>query len=371
LPRPHPVVAALKQAPERLGVSKGCVARALRIFHALACEAERRGYTVEGVPDKGSAIRVVVRGHGYKLTILEGKSRVPHVPSSQELAGAARYSWTRIPDYDYVLSGKLELRLPPYYLDGRRHRWSDGKRWRLEDKLAQVLAETKERAELDEQRRLEAERRAEERRRAHQEALERALERLIQANRARTLAGQVEAWRLAGEVRTFCAAVRAQLPRTSGDQDAEDVGVWLAWAEGYADQIDPVLNPTGPPADPEPTPEALRPFLDGLEPLLGRSTMEVVVMTQRDPHQVAQPMAERRTRQRRARCLHSLGEGKSPSCWRVRWPSSTRVAACWHIRVVTSGLAWPSRLAMAPTGTCWARSQMAWAWRRSPMRTPP
>lgn len=46
------------------------------------------------------------------------------------------------------------------------------------------------------------------------------------------------------------------------------MGVWLAWAEGYADQIDPVLNPTGPPADPEPTPEALRPFLDGWSPYL-------------------------------------------------------------------------------------------------------
>lgn len=36
-------------------------------------------------------------------------------------------------------------------------------------------------------------------------------------------------------------------------------------AEGYADQIDPVLNLTGPPSDPEPTPEALRPFLTSAE----------------------------------------------------------------------------------------------------------
>jgi hypothetical protein len=138
----------------------------------LACEAERRGYAVEAASGQGSMMRVVVGGHGYELTVVEGKTRVPHVPSKEELADAARYSWTRIPDHDYIPSGELELRLPPYYWDGRRHRWSDRKRWRLEDKLAHVLAEIEERAELDEQRRLAEERRAQERRRAHEQALE-------------------------------------------------------------------------------------------------------------------------------------------------------------------------------------------------------
>jgi hypothetical protein len=45
LTRPHRVVAALQQAPQRLRVTKGCVGRALRILQALAEEAERRGYT--------------------------------------------------------------------------------------------------------------------------------------------------------------------------------------------------------------------------------------------------------------------------------------------------------------------------------------
>jgi len=64
-------------------------------------------------------MRVVVGGHGYELMVVEGKTRVPHVPSKEELADAARYSWTRIPDHDYIPSGELELRLPPVLLLGR------------------------------------------------------------------------------------------------------------------------------------------------------------------------------------------------------------------------------------------------------------
>lgn len=131
-----------------------------------------------------------------------------------------------------------------------------------------MLAEIEERAELDEQRRLEEERRAQERRRAHEQALERARERLVQAHRAKALAAQIEAWRLAGEIRAFCAVVRERLPVVPREMDAEDVGAWLAWAETYADQIDPSFHPSGMPADPEPTPEALRPFLDGWSPYL-------------------------------------------------------------------------------------------------------
>jgi hypothetical protein len=60
--------------------------------------AIRRGYTVEPARDKRAAMRLVVGGHGYELTIVEPNIRVAHVPSKQELADAARWSWrTRRP----------------------------------------------------------------------------------------------------------------------------------------------------------------------------------------------------------------------------------------------------------------------------------
>src|SRR6266540_4768387 len=195
--------------------------------------------------------------------------------------------------------------LEDYQLTRRDHQWQrtlreieeHARRWRLEDKLAHVLAEIEERAELDEQRRLAEERRAQERRRAHEQALERARERLVQAHRARALAAQIEAWRLAGEIRAFCAVVRERLPVVSGEMNAENVGAWLGWAE---------------PARTRSIPSFISPECHRIQSLLrrhcGRSwtagtliwTIEPmdVVVTWRDRHRAAQPMAERQSRQR-------------------------------------------------------------------------
>jgi hypothetical protein len=266
LTRPHRVVAALQQAPQGLRVTKGCIGRALRILQALAQEAERRGYTVSPARDKGSAMRLVVHGYGYELTIVEPNLRVPHVPSKQELVDAACWSWRTPPPYDHVPSGELELRLAASY---RLRSWRDRKRQRLEDKLPQILAAIEARAELDEQRQLEQERQAQERRRAHREALERARKRLVQAHRAKALAEQIQAWRLAQDIRAFCAATRARLSSAPGDIDREAVGAWLEWADLHADALDPVLHPTGTPTPPRSTPEALYPFMEpGWSPYL-------------------------------------------------------------------------------------------------------
>jgi hypothetical protein len=259
LARPHRVVAALQQAPQGMRATKGCVGRSLRILQALAEEAERRGYTVEPADDKRAAMRIVVDGHGYVLTIVEPNIRVPHPPSKQELADAARWSWRTPPAYDYVPSGELELRLADSY---PQRSWRDGKRQRLEDKLPAILVAIQERAELDEQRRLEQERRAQERRRDHRAALERACQRMVQAHRAKALAEQIQEWRLAQDIRAFCAVTRARLSSAPGEVDGQAVGAWLEWAELHADEIDPVLHPTGMPAPPRSTPEALRPFME-------------------------------------------------------------------------------------------------------------
>jgi hypothetical protein len=34
----------------------------------------------------------------------------------------------------------------------------------------------------------------------------------------------------------------------------------------------------------------------------------------------------------------------------VSWSSAIRVAACWYMRMLITGVAWPRRLAMAPMG---------------------
>ncbi len=52
----------------------------------------------------------------------------------------------------------LSLADDSYLHQGRRRRWADRQRWRLDDKLAEILAEVMARAEIDERRQLDRER---------------------------------------------------------------------------------------------------------------------------------------------------------------------------------------------------------------------
>ncbi|MEN6463356.1 MAG: hypothetical protein ABFC94_18555 [Syntrophomonas sp.] len=47
--------------------------------------------------------------------IKEYQQRVAHVPTEKELAEKKRYSYTSIPDYDYVYNGKLSFTIDEYH----------------------------------------------------------------------------------------------------------------------------------------------------------------------------------------------------------------------------------------------------------------
>jgi hypothetical protein len=264
LVRPHSIVAQLRAEPKRMRLSASVTPRALRILQALFTAAEERGYRVEPARERDDAVaRIVVGVHSYPLTVTEGQARTPHVPTKAELAEAAKYSWVKPPEYDYQPSGELTISLPEYWRsghEGRRRTWSDRTRWRLEDKLAHMLVEIAERVELDEQRRLEREAEERERRAAEIRALDHAWERLVADHRALHLRRQMDALRLADEIRSFCATMQSSLAShdTTG---IEDVERWLVWAEEHADRIDPRLHPPTMPADPVADAKALEPYL--------------------------------------------------------------------------------------------------------------
>jgi hypothetical protein len=89
--------------------------------------------------------------------------------------------------------------------------------------------------------------------------LDRAWERLVTERRAACLREQVEALRFADGIRTFCAELRSA-PTVAG---GEGVRLWLTWAEGYADEIDPRLHPPAVPDDPSPDYDSMAPHIDG------------------------------------------------------------------------------------------------------------
>jgi hypothetical protein len=73
-------------------------------------------------------------------------------------------------------------------------------------------------------------------------------------------------WKLAADIRAFCAAARGRCWQQTGASDAQQVEAWLTWATDYADAIDPLVGALRMPESPEPSPDELRPYLRGWNP---------------------------------------------------------------------------------------------------------
>jgi len=88
--------------------------------------------------------------------------------------------------------------------------------------------------------------------------MDRAKIRLTEAHRANVFTEQAVTWKRSKMFRNYLAELRAVA--AAGDEDANR---WIEWCAKYVENNDPLNNPVGMPEDPDPTPEALQPFLDG------------------------------------------------------------------------------------------------------------
>lgn len=139
-----------------------------------------------------------------------------------------------------VCTKRLSLSIVDSDARSVRKAWSDGKKQRLENCLnsfvvglvlaaqvkVKVIAERKEwwrQLEGENQRRLEEQRRQEEERR-----------------RVEQLEAWSEGWSKAQRIRRFLAAVRENSPKEINAPPVMSLADWLSWAEGYANQIDPL-----------------------------------------------------------------------------------------------------------------------------------
>jgi hypothetical protein len=261
LRRPHPCAEALQL--ELASVSPEQLQRAVRIVHALATEAERRGYAARAgrQPEQGQ-IEIIMADHPYTLTISEETNKLAQQATAEEQRQEARDPWAKSPRHDKTWSGRLVLQLPHRW-DGRRYRWADRRRWRLEDKLADVLAALEDLAATDAERHRNREARQAAERHQWEQAIEDAREQALARFRANLLDQQAQDWVQAARIRDYTAALQRALKALRLKRhDAEQVSAWISWAEGYADQLDPLTGPlpTLPPQAWLPA-EALRPFL--------------------------------------------------------------------------------------------------------------
>lgn len=236
--------------------SRALAPRTMRIANALFIAAELRGLTVAARPDGLATIGA--KGHNYLITMSEITQRRPYQHSKAEIDRCTRYGYEPYPRHQDVPTGDLQLVLPQSWghSPALRWRWRDTSRWKVEDKLGDVLDGIEARIDIDEQRRLEAERQAILRREAEERALQQARFRWVEENRAAVLVEQVESWTRATRIRAWISAVEATRPEP--DPAVSD---WLAWANAHAERLDTTRQIAGFPHIPEHRVEDLRPYL--------------------------------------------------------------------------------------------------------------
>ncbi|HEY8722235.1 MAG TPA: hypothetical protein VIL92_00075 [Gaiellaceae bacterium] len=263
-------------------ISRKALPRALRIVHALATEAERRGYEVacvhvredsygrsEWKPSQDGQLVFTINGHQLRVRIWEKGAglRGPYEwqmkrwrQDRDEPVRLMRFVQRPKP-YDSAATGELNVQaLGPS--PGRQSSWADRARWKLEERLPHLLRELEIQAVEAEERRLTRQREEEERQRQWEAAIKQAKRRLIEDHRIEVLLARVRAWEEAEAVRAYCDAVEAfhGPDAIAADPDAEQ---WLVLARDHADQAQQLPRM---PHDPDITPERLKPYLGRWSP---------------------------------------------------------------------------------------------------------
>ncbi len=138
----------LKPALASLAVSKGLLPRCRTILQQLTDEALRRGYEVLAGIEKSSLV-IVASGEHLPFRLFEEQDTAPAPPPTK--AELRRYTWRLPPSTIKVPTGRLALRLDHNY---RNRTWADRTRWRLEDRLTEVIdhVDSLARAEIERQR---------------------------------------------------------------------------------------------------------------------------------------------------------------------------------------------------------------------------
>lgn len=204
----HPVVDRLRNEPTRLPASPENRSRTLLLLQALATEAVSRGYTVRSGTEETLAV-VAVGDDAFGVRVWE--------------ESGARWVLRLLLQVDGLGDGPVV--------------WKDYVHRRLEVELPAVLEEMDRRARLERMTRDSA-------RKAEQARARRRRERVVTTHRHGVLRRQIADWRLAEDIRGHCHdLVAAGMP-------ADDP--WLFWAGQYADSVDPLRDPPGIPADPDP-----------------------------------------------------------------------------------------------------------------------
>lgn len=238
-------------------VSNVSLDRALRVLNAVLRGAETLGWTfVPPPPDPAieqrqrfprSTYRPPEYGHlmvdsePVQLRIDERQRQSDHVMTDKEKLDRKRGSLFWMPRFDYMPTGELRLHATEPGYTYRTQTWKDTARRPLETKVPRILhglltiaLERKQHREEERLRRI-AEREAE------------RLRELVRQRRAantkliHTLEAQAGAWARAQLLRRYLRAARRSVGDRTITTDLQGQSIdYLAWAEHYVNQLDPL-----------------------------------------------------------------------------------------------------------------------------------
>ncbi|MFH8788899.1 hypothetical protein [Streptomyces roseoverticillatus] len=276
LTQPHAVVRALQSQSPPMGLTKAVQARALRLVQALITAAQRRGHSskigaTRGAPlphrrrSAPSHFTITTKGQECGFLIIQEQDRSEHTPTEKELAEAKKYSWVKIPRFDYTPADRLRITVS----GGQPHRaseWADTTDRTLEDQLAEIAQEVDLRGEAAERKRLADLEAAKQKRLRWEAAIQQARAEHAEAYRVKHFEAQEEAWRRATRLAEYLSAVRLQVGALPTGQVKAETEAWTAWADAHLERLNPLNAPPRLPKVPEPRAEDLKPFLHGWSP---------------------------------------------------------------------------------------------------------
>ena len=225
-------------------VSPDALDRALRVMDALIKASEREGCQWQITP-KGQTV-VTCNGEAMPMELTERFTKRDLPPRQPPKSQGKSRTWTPpfdprppYPGYEWVGTSELTIKIDRHTRQPVRQNWRDGKRGKLESKLADMVATLPVVADA-----IRVDREADDAARREREAAEaRAKVRARKAEVRRRLQNRfvtaLELWERSKRLMAFCAEVEARASELSGDQAAA-AAQWLEWARSEADCLNPL-----------------------------------------------------------------------------------------------------------------------------------
>jgi hypothetical protein len=227
----------LKPALASLAVSKGLLPRCRTILQQLTDQALSRGYEVLAGVEKSSLV-IVANGEHLPFRLFEEQDTAPAPPPTK--AELRRNPWRLPPTTIKVPTGRLALRLDHNY---RTRTWADRTRWRLEDRLTEVIGHVDSLARSEIERQREAHEKGLRDLEAWEAGAGAARHAYIAALNRQRMRNQAVRSGRAHALREFADRVRAQAAAEAAPSAAAQMLEWQAAILVEAEWVDPLNTP--------------------------------------------------------------------------------------------------------------------------------